>query len=153
MFIILEVSLNRSKQLSPTSKTFRWTIYEVFMHNYLISRLELNPSKYKQRKVVLWTILTAWNMKHNFNFKKFQQDDTVQYFIISCQSLSMFRAYPMPMMTHPRRRLDTHCLSTPDAVSTVNWAPDDGHGICPKHVELLTGNNKVLYSIILQTWG
>jgi hypothetical protein len=40
-------------------------------------------------------------------------------------------------------------LSTPDAVSTVNSAPDDGHGICPKHVERLTGNNKVLYSVIL----
>jgi hypothetical protein len=23
-------------------------------------------------------------------------------------------------LTHPRRRLDTHCLSTPDVVSTVN---------------------------------
>jgi hypothetical protein len=31
-------------------------------------------------------------------FKKFQQDDTVQYFIISCQSLYMFRAYPMPII-------------------------------------------------------
>jgi hypothetical protein len=30
--------------------------------------------------------------------KKFQQDDTVQYFIISCQSLYMFRAYPMPII-------------------------------------------------------
>jgi hypothetical protein len=53
------------------------------------------------------------------------------------------------VFSHPRRRLDTHCLSTPDAVSTFNWAPDDGHGICPKHVERLTGNNKVLYSVIL----
>jgi hypothetical protein len=44
--------------------------------------------------------------------------------------------------------VDTHRLSTPDAVSTVNWAPDDGHGICPKHVERLTGSNKVLYSVI-----
>jgi hypothetical protein len=47
-----------------------------------------------------------------------------------------------------------HCfirysLYNPDAVSTVNWAPDDGHGICPKHVERLTGNNKVLYSVTL----
>jgi hypothetical protein len=33
-----------------------------------------------------------------FNFKKFQQDDTVQYFIISCQSLYMFREYPMPII-------------------------------------------------------
>jgi hypothetical protein len=32
------------------------------------------------------------------NFKKFQQDDTVQYFIISCQSLYTFRAYPMPII-------------------------------------------------------
>jgi hypothetical protein len=51
------------------------------------------------------------------------------------------------VLTHPRRRLDTHCLSTPYAVSTVNWAPDDGHGICPKHVERLTGNDKVLYKV------
>jgi hypothetical protein len=47
-----------------------------------------------------------------------------------------------------------HCfirysLSTPDAVSTVNCAPDDGHRICPKHVERPTGNNKILYSVIL----
>jgi hypothetical protein len=53
------------------------------------------------------------------------------------------------ILTHPRLRLDTHCLSTPDAESTVNWAPDDGPGICPKHVERLKGNNKVLYSVIL----
>jgi hypothetical protein len=33
-----------------------------------------------------------------FSFKKFQQDDTVQYFIISCKSLYMFRAYPMPII-------------------------------------------------------
>jgi hypothetical protein len=32
------------------------------------------------------------------SFKKFQQDDTVQYFIISCKSLYMFRAYPMLIM-------------------------------------------------------
>jgi hypothetical protein len=33
-----------------------------------------------------------------FNFKKFQQDDAVQYFIISCQSLYMFRAYRVPII-------------------------------------------------------
>jgi hypothetical protein len=32
------------------------------------------------------------------SFKKFQPDDTVQYFIISCKSLYMFRAYPMPII-------------------------------------------------------
>jgi hypothetical protein len=46
-----------------------------------------------------------------------------------------------------RRRLDTYCSSTPEAVSTVNSAPDDGHGICTKHVERPTGNNKVLYKV------
>jgi hypothetical protein len=29
-----------------------------------------------------------------YSFKKFQQYDTVQYFIISCQSLYMFRHIP-----------------------------------------------------------
>jgi hypothetical protein len=30
---------------------------------------------------------------------------------------------------------------------SLNWAPDDGRGLRPKHVERLTGNNKVLYSV------
>jgi hypothetical protein len=47
------------------------------------------------------------------------------------------------VLTHPRRRLDPHRLSTPDA----NRAPDDGRGLRPKHVERLTGNNKVLYKV------
>jgi hypothetical protein len=49
----------------------------------------------------------------------------------------------------PTTTVDTHCLCTTDAVSTVNWAPDDGHGICPKHVERLKLNNNVLCSVIL----
>jgi hypothetical protein len=28
--------------------------------------------------------------------------------------------FPVSRLTHPRRRLDTHCLSTPDVVSRVN---------------------------------
>jgi hypothetical protein len=51
-----------------------------------------------------------------------------------------FRHIPCPssgaqLTVRTASGVDTHCLSTPDAVSTVNLAPDDGHGICPKHVE------------------
>jgi hypothetical protein len=38
-------------------------------------------------------------------------------------------------------------LSTPDAVSKFNRAPDDGRGLRPKHVQRLAGNNKVLYKV------
>jgi hypothetical protein len=93
------------------------------------------------------------------SFKKFQRDDTLYSTLlfpvgrstcfghIPCPSSGAQLTVLTAVLTHPRRRLDTHCSSTPDAVSTINWAPDDGHGICPKHVERPTGNNKVLYKV------
>jgi hypothetical protein len=34
-----------------------------------------------------------------------------------------------------------------------SWAPDDGHGTCPKHVEHLTRNNKEVLKIVPSFWN
>jgi hypothetical protein len=42
----------------------------------------------------------------------------------------------------------THTVCQPRCCEySLNWAPDDGRGLRPKHVERLTGNNKVLYKV------
>jgi hypothetical protein len=98
----------------------------------------------------LYNLVNKSNLKHNFSYYVYffslrVSDDYVP--IIrrnNCDYATLGTCYSVWMTVW----LDTHCLSTPNAVSTVR-APDDGHGICPKHVERLTGNNKVLYSVIL----
>jgi hypothetical protein len=89
------------------------------------------------------SVLAHHSVHRESILKKFQQDDTlVQYFIISCKSLYMFRVkhspiirssiklylqylvltnrvWPAVVPTHPRRRPATLCLSTPVAVNTV----------------------------------
>jgi hypothetical protein len=42
----------------------------------------------------------------------------------------------------------THTVCQPRCCEySLNWAPDDGRGLRPKHVLRLTGNNKVLYKV------
>jgi hypothetical protein len=94
--------------------------------------------------------------------KKYQQDVTSQYFISCFVNLYIFRTRSVSIirrsvkltesvLTQPRRRPATrYCYRARCCIcSQFYWSPDDGHGTCPKHVEIDRAGKKVLWCDIL----